>query len=159
MQFPATVLIAHLQHLFHPPPILPLIHIMNSILAQPITVPTPMDLSQQHHYSTKPHQQLTAPTHDHKTLALASHTMMTTAATNGLQKSKIPKMDEKEDPKQKQHTAHETYRPTPTITQCNTYYRLCMTHLPPHAVTLCMKTMVQHPHHMTIYHTGTHRQI
>jgi len=69
-----------------------------------------------------------------------------------LQKSKIPKKDEKEDPKRKQHTAYETYRPTLTLTQRNTY-------LPPHAATLHMKTMVQHPHRTTIYHTGTHRQI
>jgi len=159
VQFPATALAAHLQRLFHPPPIPPLIRITNSILAQPITVPTPTDLSHQHHYSTKPHQQRTAPTRDHKTLALASHTMTTTAATDGLQQSKIPKTDEKEDPKRKKHTAYETYRPTLTVTQRNTYYRLRTTHLPPHAVTLRMKTTVRHPHRTTVYHTGTHRQI
>jgi len=123
-----------------------------SIWAQPFTTPIPMDSSRHHHYSQHPHQHSSIPTCDHKTLALAAHTTTTTAATDGLQKSKIPKKNEKEDPKRKQHTAYETYRPTLTLTQRNTY-------LPPHAATLRMKTMVQHPHRTTVYHTGTHRQI
>jgi len=95
-QFPTTALVAHLQRLFHPPPML---CNTTSIWAQPFTTPIPMDSSRHHHYSQHPHQHSSIPTCDHKTLALAAHTTTTTAATDGLQKSKIPKKDEKEDPK------------------------------------------------------------
>jgi len=111
-----TALVAHLQRLFYP---LPMLHRITPIFTPFNIVLSPTESMQQQHQSKHHHPQQTTQTRGHKALTHAWKTTMTTAAANGSKNSKISA-----DANNKEDTAYAMRRPptgTHTLTLHSTY--------------------------------------